>query len=204
MLNIRAYGFKEDLPEGIPLPVPIWQAESIIPALKSGGFGEDVWDLLRHRPGRESSAGLFCYEKTSSGSHPSVSTSFLPFCLPSPIFLGKKETTEYLQNGPCISHNSNFLTYQGQCAESGCPLVTVDMTESFKDPLKSPVGTPASLCTTAGSGNLTKALRSPIWSYLSFTGMWSLFKIGEGGFCDGDKYQILPMSDMSRHTMGYN
>lgn len=28
--------------------------------------------------------------------------------------------------------------------------------------------------------------------------------MGEGGFCGGDKYQILPMPDMSRHAMGYN
>lgn len=83
MLNIRAYGFKEDLPKGIPLPVPKWQATSIYPCLKKwwiwggcvGSLQAPAWQGKFY-----SSTGFLCYEKMSlSGSHSNGS-----FCLLSP------------------------------------------------------------------------------------------------------------------------
>lgn len=83
-------------------------------------------------------------------------------------------------------------------------MVTVDTTEPFKNPLKSLSGSPASLCTVAGPGNLTKTLESSFQSYISFAGKWSSFEMGGDGFHDDDKFQRLPIPDMSRHTVGYN
>lgn len=144
--------------------------------------------------------------------HPPTHTCFSFYCPSlSSTFLGKKERTDSLQIFLCLSHGSHFLSYHGRFAEHPCDLVVVDTMESFKDPLKRPCWFPCFLVYGCWfrKPNLSTVESHLIPPLLPWYLPRSLFRMGEGGFHDGEKCQTLqsqalPIPGACRHTTGYD
>lgn len=125
----------------------------------------------------------------SSTSTPPTHTRFSFYCLSlSSTFLGKKERTDSLQIVLCLSHGSHFLSYHSRFAEHPRDLVVVDTMESFKDPLKRPCWFPCFLVYGCWfrKPNLSTVESHLIPPLLPWYLPRSLFRMGEGGFHDGE------------------